>query len=387
MNRPHGRSILVSLGWVVISCIIVGNLLWVGCSKDPLEPDPTPAPPFSIDDEIVLDASPLPGVSASSVVGDESTFDMGALLLVQNGEFNEFDIGYQSPTSCDLDIDILNHDLLQWDRFANRPPAGTMCVGIFSNKTHILAEQKLSAGDYVDTNDRLKLKNAPAGTTVRALRINPRYKALPLAVTDAAYPRGIYYDGSAFWLGDFYMFKMSAAGQILEQINTPVYFHFGLTWDGEKFWTAWSDASQWKICAFDKTGALSCSFNVTQTVDDGLVFAQDKLWVGYDGGTDPVILVIDPSSSCLAGTAQIDNTITLAISEINAMASDGTFIYVASDDEVIKFTTGGVAAGTYTLPVDGVQAMSWHSGGLWMVHRGPLYVRTDEYFVSRFQLP
>jgi hypothetical protein len=183
------------------------------------------------------------------------------------------------------------------------------------------------------------------------------------------------------------MVELSTAGQILDEVNTPVYYHYGLTWDGGKFWTAWNDGGQWKICAFDKTGALSCSFDVAQAVDDGLVFAQDKLWVAYDGGADPVILVYDPPGSCVAGTGQLDQTITLAVSEINALASDGAYVYVATDEDLVKFNTAGVAAGTYPLPVDGVRALSWHSGGLWMIHQGPLHVRTDAYFVSRFQLP
>ena len=387
MNRSLGRSLLVSLGCVVFTCVVVANLLWLGCSKDPLQPAPVPTPPFSIEDQIVLEASPLPGVAASSAVGNESTFEMGVLALVQSGEFNEFDIGYKTTTTCDRNIDVLNHGTLQWDRFALTPPVGTFCLLLFTNFTHILAEQKLSASDYVDTNKRLKLRNALAGTTIRALRINPRYEATSLAEIPGAYARGLYYDGSACWVGAFSMYEMSTAGEILETIDTPVYAHSGLTWDGEKFWTVGSDGGVWKIRAFTDAGALSCSIDVVQTMEGGLAFAQDKLWVGALNGSDPVILVVDPLSSCLDGTAQIDRTVTLAVTEINAMASDGTFLYIATDDELIKFTTNGVAAATYDLPVDNVQGMSWHSGGMWMIHRGPLHVRTDGFFISRFHLP
>jgi len=369
---------------MILAGAVVANLLWVGCSKDPVTPEPTPQPPFAIDDDIVLEVSPE--VAASSVVGDESTFELDALSLVQSGEFNEFDIGYDTPNTCDRNVDVLNHGSLQWDRFAFNPPIGVFCLLIITPQTHILGEQKLSAGDYVDTNKRMKLRDAPAGVTVRALRINPKYKTLSLAATDATWARGIHYDGS-LWLGQIPMFKMTTSGDVLEEIDTPVSSHNGLAWDGEKFWTAWNDAGQWRIRAFDKTGALSCSFDVAQTLEGGLTFAQDKLWVGAKSGPDPEILVIDPPSSCLDGNAQIDKTIALVISEINAMASDGTHIYVATDDEVIKLTTDEVVAGTYALPVDDVRGMSWHSGGLWMIHRGPVGVRTGAYFVSRFQLP
>jgi hypothetical protein len=100
-----------------------------------------------------------------------------------------------------------------------------------------------------------------------------------------------------------------------------------------------------------------------------------------------VILKVDPSSSCLDGDAQIENTIEPAISGIDALASDGTHLFIATADEVIKLTTDEVVVDTYALPVEAVRDMSWHGGGLWMIHRGPLDVNTNAYFVSRFQLP
>jgi len=319
---------------------------------------------------------------------------MDVLALVRNGEFNEFDIGYTTlMTSCDTNMDVLNYNTLQWDRFSHfRLPLTGICGALGATHTHILAEQTLSASDYLDANNRMKIRPVSAGTpgmTIRALRINPKYKAMSLAAFYGVIARGLHYDGSVFWMGEFKLNKLSAAGEILEAIETPVYAHSGLAWDGEKFWTVGVGnlGGEVKIQAFDKAGALSCAITVAQTMKGGLTYSQDKLWVGALNGSDPVILVVDPPSSCLAGTAQIDETIPLAVTEINAMATDGTHIFVATDDELIKFTTYGVAVDTYDLPVEKVQGLSWHSGGMWMIHGGPLHVRTDGFFISRFQLP
>ena len=330
-----------------------------------------------IDERVVLAASG--DIRRVAWEDGVSVFDLTGVALVEDGEFNDFEITYGTPSSCDRDVWVFNNRLQTWDQIGFSPPAGVACLAHPSRHGHLFSAKGLEAEDYLDENSVL-LARVSGDVVLRALVLNPKYHAVPLPNKGTGFT---IHEGAFLLSSRAGIYRLSFSGELLEEYAAPTNYPFDLTSDGEKVWLA--DGTD-QIFALDDSMSPVCAFSVPTDYPGGLAWAHRKLWLTEYQGSQLRTLVINPDESCASGSAAIEMVFPTPGGESRAIASDGRHMIVLSD-RLYKMTMRGKVVESYELPIHGAASMTWHEGTIWILHSGPRDLRAGDAVISRFHLP
>jgi len=372
--------------YAILSAVTL--LALAGCSKDPVTPGGggQSTPVLGIDELILITASgwEVPDFTT----GAQHTFDLSSVALVQDGEYGDFEVRYTTFSSCDVDVDVFNFNVLHndWDRIGFAPEGTPICLAVQTGWSRTLSEQALQAEDHV--NDDLELViRASVTPSVRALKLNPNYDPIalnPLAIGAS----GIDIVGSTIWLAGDALHRVTTGGAKQPDVPTPLTFNSGLAYDGELFWTVDRSGSPWgRFYGFTPTGDEGCTFAGSDDweTNDAMVYARGLLWAFRPGHSH--ILGIDLEASCNADFITEDQVIAMPFGgTVTALAYDGTNFWVAVDGVVRKVSPAGMELEDHPFTVQEIVDMVYTNGSLWILHTGPLGVATGGQFLTRFKI-
>jgi hypothetical protein len=342
----------------------------------------TPVVSTYIDEPILLDSSET--VTPSFLTGDEFGFRFSGISLVLDGTYNDFDLAYETSSSCDSDVWAFNYGTESWDSVGFSPSPGTMCLPVLMMQSHLFSALGLESHQYLNPNLEMKVRGYVGQPVVRALRINPDYLAVPIVVRGVHSFDGFAYDGRSFWLSSNMqdrLYQISLSGTIEKELVTPSGYPFGLAFDGQSLWLA--DGTD-RIFELTSNGDILCQFTLPTDYPGGLTWGDDKLWLTEYGGSRR-LFGIEPDASCHTGTAFIADELQTPGSNGYGLAWDGTHLLVASDS-LYKVTTAGNVMEVYHIPVASVRDIAWDGEAVWLFNQGPTDVWGRDPVITRFRL-
>lgn len=364
------------------------------CEKDLLSPDDLHT--TYIDEPIVLKVSEP--VSARVVSEEEFIFDLSFTPLVQSGEYNDFELTYQTSSSCDEDVWVFNFRTLTWDQIGFTPPPGIMCLCVITEHGHLFSARGFRASNYLSLERQIKVRGHVWPRTVLALKINPEYSAVPIFLGKVNNFDGLAYDGQSFWVSSNLVdkiYNVSSGGIILKEFVSPSEWPSGLAYDGQNLWL--SDGSN-QIFKLTQSGTVQSQFTVPTDYPGALAWGNGKLWLlesehplVWAFGMS-LIFGIDPVASCQTGLAVVTDTFQSPGERGMGIAWDGTHLLVATesiygqDDKLYKLTTTGEVVQSYDLPVRFIEGIVWNGEVLWMLCGGPKDLMSRDMAIAGFKL-
>jgi hypothetical protein len=355
-----------------------------------------------IDEPILLKASEP--VSPIQVTQGEFIFDLSNDPLVQKGECNDFEVTYQTSSSCDENVWVYNYIKQSWDQIGFVPEPGTGCLAVLATQGHLLSARGLKAQNYWNEKFQMKLKGGSGNPKLRALRINPEYSYIP-APQPPYFLAGLAYDGESLWTTssfDYKIYNISLSGSILKAFAAPEGHPFGVAFDGQNLWVIAylppSPPIRLRMLKLTRKGDLLCQFSVPVDHPAGLTWGADKLWLaGYDGpyeGANLILRGIDPDASCKSGTAVITDSLRFSGASSDTLrppgggrvgfAWDGQHFLIGTN-KLYKLSPTGVVA-RYDLSVEWANNIAWDGKTVWVLHSGPKGIRSSDPVFSPFKL-
>lgn len=355
----------------------------MACSKDPLEPAPTPVPipSVGIDEPLLITASSqqVPALSNNN----QHTFELASIPIVQSGEFNDIEIQYTSGDACDDDVELFNDETKKWVQIAWGPVM--VCSPVVTNFWRTMSERDLVPREFLDEGDRLVMRTA-AQPYLRVLKINSEYDPIALPPLDIT-ASGIHVNGSTIWLASDNLSRVTTGGVKQPEIPASPDPCNGLAWDGERFWTLERPVVGDEVFyGITPLGVTECSFQGLNdfAVEDGMVFVNNLLWVVRSGGNE--LLGVDLDASCAGNLLNFSERLFLNTGGAVAVTHDGSDFYVAYPSTIKKVSMSGVELEDHPLTVERVIDLAWVDNALWILHTGPRGVKSGGQFVSKFDL-
>jgi hypothetical protein len=348
-----------------------------GCAEDAITPPPANTEnTIGIDEDVVLSASGVLPPSADN--GTQFTFDLSGVALVTSGKANDLQVLYTTQNTCDTDVNIYNVGSQQWDPVGIAPTGPVFCLFVVTNWERIISERGYALNNYVDGSNELLIESGPT-PSVRAVELNSRYRAIPF-LPEGISASGIEVIGNVLWLpGDQEFNRYTTGGVAQSAVSAGSNAWTGVAFDGQNLWTI----SGGNIYSYSPQGDFQCSFLVLGTEPTALTYADGRLWLARDGKLERV----NPVTSCLNNSADIESSIPSTVPDVTGLASDDENFYVASLTTLVVVNMAGAVVDTYPFPVESVNGVAYVNGGLWLVHHGPKGARVTAQFASRFLLP
>jgi len=346
-------------------------------------------PPLStfIDEPLLMSASDV--ISPTVTDGDVFIFDLTGVPEVQDHSFNDMEVSYTAPSSCDEDVWLFNWVTFEWDKVDDYYHSG--CMPAVCIHHLLLSDVVLDPTLYVsETFDLKMLGPAVWEPTVRVLRIHPDYCYVPLPV-DAS---GLAFGCGVLWIaGRFspsgalhnYIYTVSMSGEVLGSFPAPSRYAFDLDFDGDYLWLADGSDSVYQMTT---VGDVVCRFGVATDYPGGLAKADGEIWLSEYERLNRVpgkIYHISLDSSCRSGNAAVLDSLDIPGKWSRSLAWTGASLLVASDS-LYELNPSGIVGRTYPIPVSSVQSIAWDGTGVWMLCFGPRGASGGARVAARFNL-
>lgn len=337
-----------------------------------------------IDEPIIVAASDPQ--NSVQFVNNVYVYDFSRVALVTSHNYNDFEIAYGTPSYCDEDVYVYNYRTASWAQIGF-VPVGYGCAQSPTTQTHMFSAMKLAAGDYMNESYQMRVITKMAAPTIRALQLNPGYRAIPLSHFPQISFEEITSDGQSLWLCSRWpatIYSLSLTGEILKSFLTPTDFPFGLAFDGQFLWLA--DGTN-RIFKLTQDGAIAGQFEVPTDYPGGLAWDGSHLWLAEYEGPRQRTYSIDAIRSCLSGTAVLVDSMNTPGGGSPGLAWSGSDLLAATaKDSLYLFTRNGVVLHAYALPVVEVTDLTWDGQAIWIVNRGPNGSRARDPMITRLRI-
>jgi hypothetical protein len=326
-----------------------------------------------IDEPIVLEVSE--GVSGTEIIENEFLFDLSSIPMVVNKTFNDIEVAYGLPDTCDSPLYLYNFNNQDWDQLAF--VTGSGCFAVLMTGFHTVRDLYGDVESYVDETGSLRIKRGEhvSPYAVRVLHLNENYFAKrPLGETNIDVSGGLTYDGIWFWASSNAsnrIYKINHNGKVVNEFDSPSGYPFGMAFDGKKLWVA--DGTD-KIFQITRNGNVLCEFSVPTDYPGGLAWGDNSLWLAeYPSPGLIHTFQIDPFASCASGSAVITRTFITPGGGSRGLAWDGENLLIASIKNKIIYRVNkeGTVLEEYALPVNTAQGLAWDGENIAFFSNGP----------------
>jgi hypothetical protein len=351
-----------------------------------------------IGDSIVIEKTDP--ISESSHSGGEIAFDLGSVPMIADGTFNDLEISYWSPDSCDRDTWIYNWRTRSWVQIGYHNAPGSGCFMSPMPQYHLLSGAGIDAYDVVSNKGVVRLMRGPTPeenessetatlwgeATIRALRINPDYHTLSMAGREPNNHYGLTWDGEALWVSDSWkLTRITGTGEVLASLATTWTIPEGLGFDGAYFWV--NDLDSWHLAKITLAGRELGGWWLPGEYHAGITCGAGRVWVGEQRGPYSRIFGIDPDIRWPGDRPVVTDTLLTPGLTVDGLAWDGTNLIVACDEDslyVMDLEGGTVEA--HDLPVKYIRDIAWDGESVWILNRGPAELTSRDMVITRFRL-
>lgn len=381
---------------ILFSVIILLTIL-LGCRRDESIITP-PKPPDNssndsimfIDEPIVLESSDK--ILSSRINQSEYSIDLSNIEMVKNNRYNDFEISYGTPSSCDENVWIYNYKNAMWDQIGFKR-VHEVCLMMPTMQVHFLSSRGFTAKDYVDSTLQMMFRCEWGQPYVRAIRNNPHYSIIPIFQKDISGYSGFTILNNSMWVASpdsQKVYNFSFDGKLIKEIPTPVQYPNGLTTDGKDLFQA--DGIN-RIVKLLTDGQMLCQFSVPTDYSGGLALVENKIWLSeYQNASLPLSLFeINLEQSCKINIASVIRTLSFNKKWISGLAYKNPNLILTSDSLYEMTTDGGVIKSIH-LPDSIGGDIEWFNGILWVLvnHRTPVETSrltiTRDVFIARYRL-
>jgi sugar lactone lactonase YvrE len=337
-----------------------------------------------IDEPIIL-AGSEPQTPIHSV-HEEYVYDFSRVALVSSLHYTDLEISYVTPTSCDEDVYVFNFQTQSWAQIGFAPISAG-CAQFWRLQTHLFSAKGLVASEYLNESFQMRVRTRMAAPTIRALRLNPDYRAIPLSHLPQGTFDGITFDGQSLWLSSRWpatLYSLSITGDVLKSFPAPSDYPFGLAFDGQFLWLA--DGTD-RIFKLTPDGANLGHFDVPTDFPGGITWDGRNLWLTEYQGRRLHTYSIDATLSCASGSAILVDSMDTPGGGSWGLAWNGSELLVANTkDSLYVFRRNGVVLRSYSLPVVEVSDLTWDGQAIWIVNHGPKGTESRDPLITRLRI-
>jgi hypothetical protein len=365
-----------NFNYSVIVIFFLIQLVLAGCEKKVLPPQANPLRITFIDEPIVFEMSDT--IQALEDKRPDYVFDLSDVPLVKSGNYNEFFVIYDTPSSCEEDVFLYNNSTRLWDQIAFSDPINLICLDIIGLYSHLGSAHRLCLDNYLSADTLLKLHARVYNPELQVLKLNPNYYAVPMPLSSDNYGYvAITSDGPSLWLTGGYLrpgkvYNLARDGRVLQEFEMKTERLTGIAYGDGSLWLTGAGYHIYKMSA---EGDIVSEFDVAQ-----------QLYFVNRVGISPQVFVIDPFASCTTGQAVITDTIILPRNQGRGLAWDGENLIFVSWDSLYWVSITGEVLDVLESPVSYPADAAWDGETIWILNRGPQCCPSADQFISRFKL-
>lgn len=389
-----------------LTVFIIAAAVLSSCTGDDRPAGPTvpeSAPPVYIDESLVVDTSVSVGYSCLAV--DHAVFDVSAIPMFANGEYDDIHVHYMTMIVQDEEHLVFNFNWQGWNILVPGREHEVPVQPAPGLHGHTFSETGLPISDFLDDSLHIWLRPyffssflQPSEIAImmdqgyyrlKGVTYHPGYDSARVPIAFSGECGGFAFDGTSYSLATHRneLVQYSSTGAFTGRIPCTMTLPQSLAIANDGFLIGdiyWTTEIIGLVRHVTSNGDEAESFDLPSIWPGALLMDGSSIWVAGGDRGNPGLYRLDATASFASGSAVIEDFLPFE-KPIAAVASDGVDLLVASDS-LFVLTTQGERVNAYPWPVSGVRGLSCDSGTLHLLGGAPVGLPSEVFQVTRFKM-